>query len=57
MLAICGTKEVNEMKKSLSELGKRNPYCQTLLLDKANHDFPLRQANRLNPILLNFIDS
>lgn len=57
MLAICGTKEVKEMKKSLSELGIRNSYCQTLLLDKVNHDFPLRQANKLNPILLNFIDS
>jgi pimeloyl-ACP methyl ester carboxylesterase len=57
MLAICGSKEVKEMKNSLLELGKRNPNCRTMFLDKANHDFPLRQANQINPILLDFIEA
>jgi len=56
MLAICGTKEVKEMKKSLEELGRRNGNCRTLLLEGVNHDFPLRNMDRLNPILLDFFE-
>jgi pimeloyl-ACP methyl ester carboxylesterase len=55
MLAVCGKKEVKEMINSLNELGKRNPNCKTIILDKVNHDFPLRQSNLINPILLDFI--
>jgi pimeloyl-ACP methyl ester carboxylesterase len=55
MLAVCGKKEVKEMINSISELGKRNPNCKTIILDKVNHDFPLRQSNLINPILLDFI--
>jgi len=47
---------VKEMKNSTFELGKRNPNCKTFFLDQANHDFPLRQADRLNPILISFIE-
>ncbi|MEQ8156507.1 MAG: alpha/beta hydrolase [Clostridiaceae bacterium] len=57
MLAICGKKETKEMRNSISELGRRNPNCKTIFLEKANHDFPLRQAYRLNPILLDFIEN
>ena len=56
MLAVCGQKELKEMKASISELGKRNKNCKTLVLDKVNHDFPLRQAEKINPILLEFIE-
>lgn len=55
MLAVCGKKEVKEMISSTKELGRRNPNCKTIFLDNANHDFPLRQADLINPILLDFI--
>lgn len=55
MLAVCGKKEIKEMIHSIEELGRRNPNCKTIFLDKANHDFPLRQAELINPILLDFI--
>jgi pimeloyl-ACP methyl ester carboxylesterase len=55
MLAVCGKKEVKEMISSTEELGRRNPNCKTIFLDNANHDFPLRQADLINPILLDFI--
>ena len=41
MLAICGSKEVRNMKISLTLLA-RNPNCQTMILQGANHDFPMR---------------
>lgn len=56
MLAVCGKKEVKEIIRSMEELGSRNPNCKTILLDNVNHDFPLRQANLINPILLSFIE-
>lgn len=55
MLAICGSQEVQEMKDSLAELGRRNPHCRTLILPGVNHDFPMRSAQQLNPILLDFL--
>lgn len=55
MLAICGSGEVKDMKASLTLLGE-NPNCRTLVLPKASHDFPMRCAKRLNPILLEFLE-
>lgn len=55
MLAVCGKKEIKEMKHSIEELGRRNQNCKTIFLDNANHDFPLRRADLINPILLEFI--
>jgi pimeloyl-ACP methyl ester carboxylesterase len=55
MLAVCGKKEVKEMISSTEELCRRNPNCKTIFLDNANHDFPLRHADLINPILLDFI--
>ena len=54
MLAVCGDKEVRDMKTSLELLGK-NPHCMTRQLSDANHDFPMRNADRLNPVLKDFI--
>ena len=54
MLAICGSGEVNDMKTSLTLLGS-NPHCRTMVLSKAGHDFPMRKAEKLNPILREFI--
>lgn len=54
MLAICGSKEVRDMKTSLTLLAQ-NRNCQTITLQGANHDFPMRNAEQLNPILKKFI--
>lgn len=54
MLAVCGSRETRDMRRSLDLLGE-NPRCQTLLLSRAGHDFPLRAAARINPILEDFI--
>ena len=56
MLAVCGAKEVAEMKHSLLGLGRRNSNCRTLVLDGMNHDFPLRAPERINPILRSFLE-
>ena len=50
MYAICGSKEVKDMKTSLDILAE-NPYCETLILNGANHYFPMRNAKELNQIL------
>ncbi len=55
MLAICGSGEVRDMKRSL-ELLEKNPCCKALILPRASHDFPMRAADRLNPILLEFMN-
>ncbi len=55
MLAICGSREVKDMKTSLDILGG-NPHCHTMILSKASHDFPMRNAKQLNPILEKFIE-
>ena len=54
MLAICGSKEVKDMKASLAMLAQ-NSNCQTMTLQGVNHDFPMRNAEQLNPILEKFI--
>ena len=54
MLAIYGSKEVRDMKTSLTLLAQ-NPNCQTMTLQGANHDFPMRNAKQLNPMLEQFI--
>ena len=55
MLAVCGDKEVRDMKTSLEMLGK-NPHCMIRQLSDANHDFPMRNADKLNPVLEDFIN-
>ena len=50
MYAICGSKEVKDMKTSLDLLAE-NPHCKPMVLQKANHDFPMRNADELNMIL------
>lgn len=56
MLAVCGEKEVKEMKYSVAELGRRNSRCKTLMLPGANHDYPMRNPEAITPILLEFLD-
>ncbi len=54
MLAICGSKEVRDMKTSLTLLAG-NQNCKTITLQGVNHDFPMRNAKELNLILAKFI--
>ena len=54
MLAICGSGEVKDMKLSLDMLGK-NACCQTMILSKAGHDFPMRNSKGLNSVLNDFL--
>lgn len=54
MLAICGSREVRDIKRSLKLLGE-NTCCKTLILPNASHDFPMRAPDRLNPIMLEFM--
>lgn len=54
MLAICGSKEVKDMKISLTLLAQ-NPSCRTMTLQGVNHDFPMRNSKQLNPVLEKFI--
>ena len=54
MLAICGSKEVRDIKTYLILLAQ-NQNCRTITLQGANHDFPMRNACQLNPILQQFI--
>lgn len=54
MLAICGSDEVKDMKISLDMLGK-NTCCQTMILPRARHDFPMRNSKQLNAVLNDFL--
>lgn len=51
MYAICGSKEVKDMKTSLDLLSE-NSHCKPMILKKANHDFPMKNAEELNKILV-----
>lgn len=50
MYAIIGKHEISDMKTSLHLLGE-NPHCKTQVM-KGSHDFPMRNAKQLNPVLL-----
>ncbi len=53
MLAICGSREMKDMKVSLDILGK-NTHCKTMVFPKAGHDFPMRKSKQLNHVLNEF---
>ena len=55
MLAICGQRESKDIKNSLALLAQ-NSSCQTMMLSQAGHDFPMRCAGKLNPIITSFIE-
>ncbi len=56
MLAICGDQEIRAMKESLRLLAK-NPCCQTIILKRAGHDFVMKKATELHPVLRTFISA
>lgn len=55
MLAICGQRESKDIKNSLALLAQ-NPSCQTMILPSAGHDFPMRRAQEVNPIISAFLE-
>ena len=55
MLAVCGSREIKEMKHSVTELSRLNPRCRTLILPSAGHDYPMRQPEILNQLLTDFL--
>lgn len=55
MLAMCARGETPEMKRSLHALGEQNTNCLTVIFPQGGHDFVLRNAKLLNPILLDFL--
>ena len=55
MLAVCGDREIMEMKDSIAQLGRRNPNCKTVMLKGANHDFPMRKAKETTLLLQQFL--
>lgn len=56
MLAICGSRESKDIKKSVAALGD-NPHCKTLTMYKASHDLPMRKARQVNDLLHQFLHS
>lgn len=56
MLAVCGSREIRSMKTSLALLAQ-NPNCQSVILQGANHDYPMRGARELNPVLEKFLSA
>lgn len=54
MLAICGGRESKDIKESLRLLAE-NERCTVATISKGGHDFPMCNAEKLNPILIEFI--
>jgi hypothetical protein len=54
MLAMCAKGDARETKASLRALGE-NKNCLTVIFPLGSHDFVLRCAGKLNPILLSYL--
>lgn len=54
MLAVCGQNEVSDMKKSLRLLSE-NKNCRCVILPKLNHDFVMKNPDKINPLLVKFL--
>ncbi len=54
MLAMCAKGDTRETKASVRALGE-NKNCLTVIFPMGSHDFVLRCAGRLNPILLDYL--
>ena len=55
MLAMCARGDSGETKASVRALGDKNTNCLTVIFPQGSHDFVLRCANLLNPLLLDFL--
>ncbi len=55
MLSMCARGDSGETKASVRALGDQNTNCLTVIFPQGSHDFVLRQAGLLNPMLLDFL--
>lgn len=55
MLAICGGREIGEIKESVLELGRRNSNCKTMILPRSGHEFPQRKFTEINRVIEEFL--
>ncbi len=55
MLAMCARGDSGETKASVRALGEQNTNCLTVIFPQGSHDFVLRCATLLNPMLLDFL--
>lgn len=55
MLAMCARGDSGETKASVRALGDKNTNCLTVIFPQGSHDFVLRCANLLNPMLWDFL--
>jgi pimeloyl-ACP methyl ester carboxylesterase len=55
MLAMCARGDTGETKASVRALGEQNTNCLTVVFPQGSHDFVLRSAALLNPLLLDFL--
>ena len=56
MLALCGIKEITDVRKSVHALAKENPRCVYDMWDGAAHNIPFRFAARLSKAAEEFAD-
>jgi len=55
MLAMCARGDIGKTKASVRALGEQNTNCLTVIFPQGSHDFVLRSAKLLNPMLLDFL--
>lgn len=56
MLALCGLKELLEVRKTVRMLSQKNPHCTYDMWDGAVHNIPYKYPARLNKVLEEFVD-
>ncbi|MBP1560193.1 MAG: alpha/beta hydrolase [Oscillospiraceae bacterium] len=56
MTAICGIKEITDIRKSVRTLSMQNPKCTYDMWDGAAHNIPFKYASRLNKTIEDFVD-
>ena len=57
VLAMVGELEDHQMHETIQTLKKINPRCQTMVIEKAAHDIPMRYPKKLYHIIQNFMQN
>jgi pimeloyl-ACP methyl ester carboxylesterase len=55
MLVLSGKKEIKEMTESVNYLGGINPNCKVEVWDNYRHEIPMKNAERFNKTLVDFL--
>ena len=55
MLVMSGKKEIKEMIDSVNYLGEINPNCRVEIWGKYRHEIPMKNAERFNKTMLDFL--